>query len=116
MTAIVTRLQEEVKRFLEIYSNQKGIEQQPFPPIQVQIPPADMPGHFTLVLFPLLPKLKAKPDELGKDLANHLMHVGLPIDTWEVVKGFLNLRLTTLFWMEQLDAMWQDSTVSKAPA
>lgn len=111
MTSIVTKLQEEVQRFLELYSQEKGLDSQHFIPIQVQIPPADMSGHFTLVLFPLLPKLKAKPDELGKELAFHLINAGVPIDTWEVVKGFLNLRLTASFWLEQLDAMWQSSMV-----
>jgi len=107
MMHIMERLQQEGQHFLQKYTRLKGIEPQVFSPIQIQIPPADMPGHFTLVLFPLLPKLKAKPEELGRDLAIHLSDSGLPIASWEVVKGFLNLRLTSAFWTQQLDAMLQ---------
>jgi arginyl-tRNA synthetase len=66
-----------------------------------------MKGHFTLVLFPFLPRLQAKPDELAAFLADYFIGKGIPIDAWEVVKGFFNVSLSPSYWLLQLDSMFQ---------
>lgn len=49
-------------------------------------------GEYTIVLFPLLKKIKAAPEQLGRELGSHLKttQANLVAD-FNVIKGFLNL-------------------------
>jgi len=105
MIAIINTLQQQAQKALQHYAHSKGLSTENLPMVQVQIPPLGMNGHFTLVLFPFLARLQAKPDELGTFLANELKSNGLPLNSSEVLKGFLNVRLETGYWLGVLDTM-----------
>ncbi len=66
--------------------------------IQIQNTRKEFKGDFTIVVFPLLRLSKKGPEEtadmIGKYLIEHLEEV----DTFNVVKGFLNLELKQDFW------------------
>jgi arginyl-tRNA synthetase len=63
----------------------------------INIPPAEMDGDFTLVLFPYLKRLGATPQELGDYLGGELM-LHKDIASVSLVKGFLNISLTAEYW------------------
>lgn len=104
---MIQQLQQEARLALQTFAKAKKVDYENLPLVQVQIPPSGMKGHFTLVLFPFLPRLQAKPDELAAFLANHFIGKGIPIDAWEVVKGFFNVSLSPSYWLLQLDSMLQ---------
>lgn len=104
---MIQQLQQEARLALQTFAKAKKVDYENLPLVQVQIPPSGMKGHFTLVLFPFLPRLQAKPDELAAFLANHFIGKGIPIDAWDVVKGFFNVSLSPSYWLLQLDSMLQ---------
>lgn len=62
-------------------------------------------GEYTVVLFPFVKLLRQKPDELGKQLGDHLVsnHSGL-FTAYQVVSGFLNLSINDSEWLSFLTA------------
>ena len=59
-------------------------------------------GDYTLVLFPFVKLLRLKPDELGKQLGEHLQQQHSFIASYQVVSGFLNLSMKDDLWSEFL--------------
>jgi arginyl-tRNA synthetase len=104
---MIQQLQQEARLALQAFAKAKKVDYENLPLVQVQIPPSGMKGHFTLVLFPFLPRLQAKPDELAAFLADYFIGKGIPIDAWEVVKGFFNVSLSPSYWLLRLDSMFQ---------
>lgn len=50
-------------------------------------------GDFTVVIFPLVKLLKKSPDEIGKELGGRLQERLDFVESFNVVKGFLNLKI-----------------------
>ncbi|WP_392437632.1 arginine--tRNA ligase [Cruoricaptor ignavus] len=50
-------------------------------------------GDFTVVIFPLVKLLKKSPDEIGKELGGRLQERLNFVESFNVVKGFLNLKI-----------------------
>jgi arginyl-tRNA synthetase len=71
--------------------------------IQVQKTRKEFLGDFTLVVFPFVKLVKKSPeviaDEIGAYLLNHL-HT---IDSFNVIKGFLNLTVKSNHWLNFLE-------------
>ena len=59
-------------------------------------------GDYTIVLFPLIPLIKKKPTEFGKDLGNFLKENGNIVKDYNIVKGFLNLIFHNTFLADLL--------------
>ncbi|MDP4278416.1 MAG: arginine--tRNA ligase, partial [Bacteroidota bacterium] len=78
---------------------------QDLPAGQLQIQPTrkEFTGDFTLIVFPLTRISHKKPEETGEALGAWLMANTSEIDAYNVVKGFLNLTLTSLFWIDSLN-------------
>ncbi len=70
--------------------------------IQIQETRKDFEGDFTIVVFPLVRIAKRKPEEVGETLGNLLVNNVLEIEKFNVVKGFLNISLTSSFWTNWL--------------
>ena len=61
--------------------------------IQFQPTRKDVDGDFTLVTFPFVKMLKCTPEQAGEIIGNFLK-TNLPeIASYEVIKGFLNLKV-----------------------
>jgi len=71
--------------------------------IQVHRTRKDLTGDFTLVVFPLLKISKKNPLITGEELGGKLKENIQDIESFEVVKGFLNLNLKTSFWLNHLN-------------
>jgi len=68
----------------------------------------DFDGDITLVLFPLLKKIKIKPEELGKLIGSELKSKLDLIEDFNIVKGFLNLTITSSFYISFLNKVKND--------
>ena len=85
------------KVFEEYYGETPSAES-----IQIQETRKDFEGDFTIVVFPLVRIAKSKPEVVGETLGNLLVKNVLEIEKFNVVKGFLNISLTSSFWTNWL--------------
>ena len=69
--------------------------------IQFQKTRSEFDGDITLVVFPLLSASKKSPEHTGKEIGNYLIENVNYIDSFNVVKGFLNISITKVFWLTQ---------------
>ncbi|GAO30568.1 arginine--tRNA ligase [Geofilum rubicundum] len=76
--------------------------------LQVQLTRKDQNGDFTIVVFPLLKVSRKKPEETGEEMGRFIQEKIAFIESFEVVKGFLNLRLSVDYWLEALNAVAKD--------
>mgnify|MGYP002738694655 CR=1 FL=1 len=59
-------------------------------------------GHFTLVTFPLLRISRKNPEQTANEIGDFLQK-NLPfIDSFNVIKGFLNLKISSEMWIREL--------------
>lgn len=70
--------------------------------IQRTIPNFREQGDFSLVVFPLVKILKKSPEELAKQIGEHIVANTSEVESYSVVKGFLNLKIVNTFWLEFL--------------
>jgi arginyl-tRNA synthetase len=61
-------------------------------------------GDYTVVLFPLLKKIKRGPEQLGKEIGAKLVERdGKLFNKYNVIKGFLNLSVADDYYLEFLE-------------
>jgi arginyl-tRNA synthetase len=84
--------------------------------VQVQLTRKDQNGDYTVVVFPLLRVSKKKPEETGADLGNYIKEYLPYIDSYEVVKGFLNVNLSHSYWIGQLNEIVKEKEFGFMPA
>jgi len=74
-------------------------------------------GDYTIVVFPLAGLAKTNPAQLAEALGTYLEEQSEYVASHEVVKGFLNLTLTSAYWHNVLDElMTMDDRVRKTSA
>ncbi len=78
--------------------------------IQIQKTIKEYDGDYTLVVFPLLAYSRKNPQLTAEDLGNYLLNSMIEIAEFQVVKGFLNLKLSQAFWIDFLDEIRQTET------
>ncbi|MBN2744262.1 MAG: arginine--tRNA ligase [Marinilabiliaceae bacterium] len=73
--------------------------------VQVQITRKDLEGDLTVVVFPYLKVSKKGPEQTGSEIGEFLKAHLSAVDSFNVVKGFLNLNLSHQFWIGELNKM-----------
>lgn len=63
-------------------------------------------GDLTLVLFPYLRDTKMAPEALGNRLGDYLAQKTTEVNSFNVVKGFLNLSLSDSFYLAQFETIY----------
>ena len=59
-------------------------------------------GDYTVVLFPILPLLKIKPNEIGEEIGKYLIDNEIYIEDFNIIQGFLNLSIADFFLVDLL--------------
>jgi arginyl-tRNA synthetase len=59
-------------------------------------------GHYTLVTFPLLKISKKNPEQTAREIGSYLSDKLPFISEFNVIKGFLNLCISSSMWIEEL--------------
>ena len=67
--------------------------------IEIQLTRKEFEGDYTLVLFPLLKLIKAKPEQIGEVLGAYLTEHVAEVTAYNVVKGFLNLSIADSYFL-----------------
>lgn len=75
--------------------------------IQFQKTRKEVAGDLTLVIFPFVKLLRCSPQEAGDKIGNFLVKELEAIDKFEVVSGFLNLIISSDYWITQLNEIHQ---------
>lgn len=70
--------------------------------IQFQKTRKDVEGDLTLVTFPFVKLLKMSPESAGEKIGEFLLDHLSQLDSYEVIKGFLNLSFTSDYWASEL--------------
>ena len=83
--------------------------------LQVQVTRKEFEGDFTLVVFPLLRMSRTSPEATGTAIGTWLKDNIPEISGFNVVKGFLNLLLSPLYWKEQFVAVAEDPLYGQLP-
>ncbi|MEO5564832.1 MAG: arginine--tRNA ligase, partial [Chitinophagaceae bacterium] len=74
-------------------------------------------GDYTLVLFGFVKQLKKSPEQLGKELGDHLLKSDPTLfSSYNVIKGFLNLTVTDNYWINFLQSSYGNKELGYQPA
>ena len=76
---------------------------------EFQLTRKDFEGDLTLVLFPIVKKIYAKPEELGNKLGSYLININQNIIKFNIVSGFLNLVIADSFYIEFIESIRDNS-------
>lgn len=76
--------------------------------VQIQDTRKEFEGEFTVVVFPWVRFAKRSPEQTAEAIGQYLDRHDQSIESYSVVKGFLNLKMTADFWVDQLKSMWDD--------
>lgn len=76
--------------------------------VQIQMTRKEFEGDLTVVVFPYTKLSKKGPDQTGSDLGEFLINNVDEVSKYNVVKGFLNLVISTSYWVNVLKSVSND--------
>ena len=71
--------------------------------VQLQKTKAEFEGNLTLVVFPFLKLSRLKPEDTAQQLGDYLAQHCKVVQSFNVVKGFLNLTIAPVAWISLLN-------------
>ncbi len=84
--------------------------------IQISKTRKEFEGDYTLVTFPLLRKSRKSPEVTASEIGQYIVDNYTEVESFNVIKGFLNLALGRTFWASQFEAIATDATFGQATA
>ena len=100
---LIPKVKEAVK---DLYGIEITAEQ-----VQLQKTRAEFEGDITLVVFPFVKAARKAPAMVAQELGEKL--VGGLVEKYNAVQGFLNLSIAQSYWIEQLQAIAEDTEYGK---
>ena len=76
--------------------------------VQVQKTKKEFQGHLTIVVFPYLKMSRKGPEQTAGEIGVWLMENVKEISSYNVIKGFLNLVISTTAWVDMLNDINED--------
>ena len=74
-------------------------------------------GDYTIVLFSFSKQLKKSPEQIGKELGQYFIaHHPTIFNSYNVIKGFLNLTITNEYWLNFLQTNFLATQFGKKPS
>ena len=70
--------------------------------LEIQDNKTEFEGDFTIVTFPLVKLLKKNPELIGNELGSAITAHGNFVESYNVVKGFLNIIINSQFFIDNL--------------
>lgn len=85
--------------------------------LEVQENKTEFEGDFTIVTFPLVKQLKKNPEAIGVELGDALTQQTELFESFNVVKGFLNVKVKNHLFTDNFNALAEDfDTIEKKDA
>jgi len=82
---------------------------------QTQTTRKEFKGDITAVMFPLLKISKKSPEQTGNEICNCILSLSPVIESFNVVKGFLNIKLSKDYWLNNLKIIASNPDWGQAP-
>jgi len=73
--------------------------------IAIQPTREEFEGDFTIVVFPFVSHSKKRPEDTAKEIGEYLKSNVKEIESFNVIKGFLNLVVSKSYWIDFLKAI-----------
>jgi len=83
--------------------------------VEFQSTRKEFEGDITVVTFPMLRVVKMNPAKLGEDLGNYLVEHVDEVKAFNVVKGFLNIVIDDVFYLNFFNTIKENSTYGFKP-
>lgn len=96
---------------VEILHGEYGLETE-MPTLQITR--REFEGQLTLVVFPYVKPLKKAPPQLAEEIGEELVERLEVVEAFNVVKGFLNLSLSPVYWAARLESMYKGESLPGA--
>lgn len=74
--------------------------------LEVQENKTEFEGDFTIVTFPLVKQLKKNPESIGVELGEALTEQTDLLESFNVVKGFLNIKIRNQFFVDNFTSVY----------
>ncbi|MDV7697592.1 arginine--tRNA ligase [Chryseobacterium soli] len=85
--------------------------------LEIQENKTEFEGDFTIVTFPLVKQLKKNPESIGVELGEALTEQTDVLESFNVVKGFLNVKIKNQFFINNFRSVTENfSTIEKKNA
>lgn len=81
--------------------------------IQVTKTKKEFEGDFTVVVFPFLKTSKKSPDQTATEIGEYLIGNIKEISKYNVIKGFLNLVISDLYWISFINSIIKNTDYGK---
>lgn len=78
--------------------------------LQIDNTRKEFEGDFTLVVFPFVKAMRTAPEKAGEAIGQHLVENVSAVVGFNVIKGFLNLSLSSAYWTDTLGQTLNDSS------
>jgi len=101
---IYTIITDAVREYLK---NSCGIEPEE-KNLQIQKTRKEFAVDLTLVVFPLLTITKKSPEQTAEEIGSHLVENYPEFESFNVIKGFLNLVVSQMFWTGKIEEILQN--------
>lgn len=100
----------EEKLAIAVVDGLKALYGQDVPAGQVQLQKTkkEFEGHLTLVVFPFLRMSKKGPEPTAQEIGEYLKNNESLVASFNVIKGFLNLTVSSTAWIDLLSGIHQD--------
>ncbi|MEN6619639.1 MAG: arginine--tRNA ligase [Rikenellaceae bacterium] len=82
---------------------------------QTQATRKEFEGDITAMMFPLLKFSKKSPEDTGKEIGNYILSKDIDTKSFNVVKGFLNIKLSNEFWVTIFKTIASSPDYGQAP-
>ncbi|KUJ57122.1 arginine--tRNA ligase [Chryseobacterium aquaticum] len=79
--------------------------------LEIQENKTEFEGDFTIVTFPLVKQLKKNPESIGLELGQALTEQTELLESFNVVKGFLNIKVKNQFFVDQFKTVSEQFSV-----
>ena len=93
-----------LSRIKEAVKSLKGVD---LPAVELQPTRKDFTGDITLVVFPMLRYVKGNPEVIGREIGEYLREHVDEVADFNVIKGFLNLVISTSYYLKAFNAVKQ---------
>ncbi|MHB9056274.1 MAG: arginine--tRNA ligase domain-containing protein, partial [Paludibacteraceae bacterium] len=77
--------------------------------VQFQKTKKEFEGDMTLVVFPFVKIARKSPEQTAEEIALELKSQFPMIKSYNIIKGFLNLSIDSIFWLNELDKMHSEN-------
>lgn len=99
---IIQHIQSKISEIIPKLYDVEGVN------LDVQKNKTEFEGDFTIVIFPLIKLAKKSPDAIGNELGEAIKNEIDFIESFNIVKGFLNLKLKDVVFANQLSELQDD--------